>query len=403
VNSIELRQTRANSWEQAKALHGRPEVEKRAWGAEDDVAWARLMTEIVTLGKQIERAEALEANANEELATRAAANGRQDAQDGQPDERRVAFRKFLRTGMPGLNGEEQRALAAGVDVSGGYLVPPQQFVNSLITAVDDQVFIRGLATRHVMDSAETLGVPSLDTDVSDATWTSELLIGTEDSSLAFGKRELKPNPLAKYIKISNKLIRQSSLDVERLVLSRLGYKFAVAGENAYLNGDGVGRPLGVFTASANGVSTSRDVSTSNTATAITADGLIEAKYTLKAAYWPKANWIFHRESVKMIAKLKDGEGQYLWKPGIIMNEPDRLLGFPYRVSEYAPHVFTAALYVGILGDFSFYWIVDALNMQIQRLVELYAATNQVGFIARLETDGMPVLAEAFVRVKLAAG
>ena len=74
---------------------------------------------------------------------------------------------------------------------------------------------------------------------------------------------------------------------------------------------------------------------------------------------------------------------------------------PIFMSEYAPNTFTTGLYVGILGDFSNYWIADALNMQIQKLVELYAATNQDGFISRMESDGMPVVSEAFVRVKLA--
>jgi len=74
---------------------------------------------------------------------------------------------------------------------------------------------------------------------------------------------------------------------------------------------------------------------------------------------------------------------------------------PISMSEYAPSTLTTGLYVGILGDFSNYWIADALDMQVQRLVELYAEANQVGFIGRLETDGMPVLEEAFSRVKLA--
>ena len=77
------------------------------------------------------------------------------------------------------------------------------------------------------------------------------------------------------------------------------------------------------------------------------------------------------------------------------------MGFPFLMSEYAPSTFTTGLYVGILGDFSLYWIVDALSMEVQRLEELYAATNQIGFIGRLETDGAPVLEEAFTRVKLA--
>jgi HK97 family phage major capsid protein len=57
-------------------------------------------------------------------------------------------------------------------------------------------------------------------------------------------------------------------------------------------------------------------------------------------------------------------------------------------------------YAGLLGDLQHYWIVDALSMQVQRLNELYAETNQVGFIGRLETDGAPVLEKAFVRVQL---
>jgi HK97 family phage major capsid protein len=78
-----------------------------------------------------------------------------------------------------------------------------------------------------------------------------------------------------------------------------------------------------------------------------------------------------------------------------------LFGVPLFVSEYVPNTFTTGLYVGIIGDFSYYHTADALDFSTQRLNELYAATNQTGFIGRLESDAMPVLAEAFVRVKLA--
>ncbi|MHB8077438.1 phage major capsid protein, partial [Desulfosporosinus fructosivorans] len=161
----------------------------------------------------------------------------------------------------------------------------------------------------------------------------------------------------------------------------------------------VEKPLGVFTASPQGISTARDVSTGNTAITIGADGLIDAKYALKAQYRKSAQWIFHRDAIKMIRKLKDGNGDYLWKAGL-SDKPDTILELPFNESEYAPNTFTTGLYAGILGNFKFYWIADALNMQVQRLVELYAATNQTGFIGRLESDGMPVMEEAFVRVKL---
>ena len=90
--------------------------------------------------------------------------------------------------------------------------------------------------------------------------------------------------------------------------------------------------------------------------------------------------LFHRDAVKQITKLKDGDGQYIWRQSVREGEPDTLLGLPMTISEWAPNTFTTGLYVGLLGDFQHYWIVDALAMQVQRLNELYAETNQVGFI-----------------------
>ena len=61
----------------------------------------------------------------------------------------------------------------------------------------------------------------------------------------------------------------------------------------------------------------------------------------------------------------------------------------------------SASIVGIIGDLSRYIVADALDMQVQVLDQLYAESNQTGYIARMETDGMPTLENAFVRVKLA--
>jgi HK97 family phage major capsid protein len=249
--------------------------------------------------------------------------------------------------------------------------------------------------------AQSLGAPSLDTDISDADWTSELATGAEDTALKVGKRDLHPHPLAKRIKVSNKLLRLTGGGAETLVRDRLGYKFAVTEEKGFLTGSGAQQPLGLFTASAHGISTGRDVNADNTTTEIRFDGLKNVKYTLKGQYWSRARWIFHRDALKQIAKLKDGEGRYIWEQSVQVGQPDRILRFPVHMSEFAPNTFTTGLYVGILGDLSHYWIADALTMQLQRLVELYAETNQIGFIGRMEVDGMPVLEEAFVRVKLA--
>lgn len=316
-------------------------------------------------------------------------------------EYRKAFGAFLGSGFGSLSPDNKRALAAGAGSEGGYLIAPPAFVAELIKAVDNMLWIRQLARQVPITGSDEIGAPSLDADPDDFDWTTELETGNADSTMAFGKRKMEAHPLAKRIKVSRKLLRLSALGAEALVRERLAYKFAVTLEKAYLTGNGVDKPLGLFTASTDGISTGRDVSTGNDTTSFTFDGLIEAKYSVKGAYWGAANWLFHRTVMKDVSKLKDNDGQYLWRPSVREGEPDTILGHPVRVSEYTPNTMTTGQYFGLFGDFSRYWFLDSLNLEIQRLDELYAETNQVGFIGRYEGDGAPVLEEAFARLKLA--
>lgn len=400
MNERELLAKRAELINQARAMLEAAEKEKRDFSAEEQTNYDAIFADMSKIDKKLENLRKLGTVDDGEFrsAEPEKPEGSERGNRSPEEEKRTrAFDAFLRRGaiLP-----ELRALQADSDAAGGFYTTPQQFVNRLIQAIDDQVFIRQWATPNTVTQAQSLGVPTLAADPADADWTSELGTGNEDSSMSFGKRELKPNPLAKRIKVSNRLLRLTP-EVESLVILRLAYKFGITYEKAGMTGNGANQPLGVFTASADGISTSRDMSTDNTATAFTTDGLKNAKYALKGGYWPRARWLFHRDGVKLLAKLKDGDGRYMWQNSIQLGQPDMLDGIPLFTSEYVPNTFTTGLYVGILGDFSYYWIADALDFSIQRLNELYAATNQTGFIGRLESDGMPVLEEAFVRVKLA--
>lgn len=312
-----------------------------------------------------------------------------------------AYEKFLKSGIRSMSEAEFRALSVGSDTQAGYLRVPNIAAAQILKAVDNATPTRQLATQFQIGGAESMGVVTLDADPDDADWTAELLTGSEDSTMAFGKRELRAHPLAKRIKISNKLLRSSRIDIAAYAQQRLAYKFAVTQEKALMTGTGVMQPLGVFTAHADGIPTSRDVSTGNTTTAITADGLIEAKHSIKAQYWPRLRWQFHRDALKQIRKLKLGDGNYIWQAGISDDLPARILDVPYIANEYVPNTFTTGLYAGIIGDFSYLWIADALDMTMQVLDQLYAETNQTGYILRMEMDAQPVMAEAFARVKLA--
>ncbi|TXH41089.1 MAG: phage major capsid protein [Desulfurellales bacterium] len=407
---VELRQKRAKAIADARALNDQVQKEARDFTPEEQQTWDKYMNEASTLQQRYEREERLdqiESDLNDsDYAEREQRRMQPAGQDsGQPveprsrPEYRDAFRSYLANGMGGISPNERRALVAGSDIQGGFIYAPTQFVNSLIKAVDNMVWIRQWATVMQVQGADSIGIPTIDNDPADADWTAEIKTGSEDTAMSFGGRTLTPHPLAKRIKISETLLRRAP-NAEQLVIDRLAYKFGVTKEKAYLLGTGSRQPLGVFVASSQGISTARDVSTDNTTSAVTADGLINAKYALKGQYWPRAKWLFHRDGQKQIAKLKDTTNQYLWRESVRAGEPDTLLNLPIQMSEYVPNTFTTGQYVGILGDFSMYHIAQALGLTIKYLAELYAEYNQIGLIGREEEDGMPVLEEAFVRVKL---
>lgn len=390
IRSLKAKRTKLGADAQA-VMEGATSAGRSMTGEENE-KFDRIMAERDELDATITRAEKL-------------LEGQRGSLDNEPDDQRQdaaakAFRAYLVHGRNALTDQQVRALNAGHDPEGGFLVAPKQFVQELLQRVDDEVPLRGLAEVQQLTTSESLGVPTLETDLNDAEWTSEIGTGSQDDSLRFGERELSPNPLAKQVRISRKLLRVAAMNPETIVRDRLAYKFAATQEKAYMTGDGNKKPLGLFVASTDGISTARDVST-GLATGFTGDGLIDAKYTLKAAYWKNARWLFHRFAIRDIRKLKDGDGQYVWSPGLTGGAPDMILDLPFTVSEFVPNTFTTGQYVGMVGDFKKYWIVDALQFEIQRLVELYATSNQIGLIGRMESDGMPVLEEAFVRLKTA--
>ncbi|MCZ7414308.1 phage major capsid protein [Streptomyces sp. WMMC897] len=403
MNIRELKHKRSKLGSQARAIMEEAQAAGRRMTPEEETKFDRLMDDRDALDQDIERAERLlddDAHRVDDLPD--------DGPTGRQTEELAsqAVRAYFLGGRANMTPEQARTLVAGNDPEGGFLVMPEQFVNRLIQAVDDAVPLRGLATVNRVTMAESLGVPTLDTDLDDAEWTSEVGTGSQDDSLRLGKRELRPHPLAKRVKISRTLLRKATMGPEALVRERMAYRHAVAMEKAYMTGDGNQKPLGLFTASADGIPTTRDVDVNTSGTGFVhnatdgyaGDGLIAAKYTLKPQYHSRARWLFHRLILAEVRKLKDADDQYVWKPGL-GDRPDTILEIPYILSEFAPSTMADDDYIGMLGDFSHYWIADALSFEVQRLVELYAEANQVGFIGRAETDGMPVLAEAFVRLQ----
>lgn len=425
----ELKQQKVTLFNQAKAIKDTADRDKRAMSQEEQNNWDAIMTQWTDLKRDIDQRERLDAM-GAEIETRDNTATRNDPDEGNPDARgkldltnistryhaalremhqrgdvrmkadyRGVMNPFLRNNV--LPNVELRDLQMTEGPKGGYIAPPPQFVAGLLQALDADIFFRQQGWATVLPLTSDSGYEaSLDADPDDFEWTTEIAEITDDTSMKFGKRELKPTALRKAIKLSNKLLRLAP-SAEDIAMERMRYKLGVTMEKAYQTGTGAKQPLGVFTASNDGIPTSRDISTDNTVTAMTFKGLRNAKYALKNKYWREAKWLFHQDAIKQIANIEDDNGYPVLAESVTVNEPDTLMGVPYYMSEFTPNTFTTGLYVGIIGAFRFYHIADCLTMYIQRINELYSRTGQTGFHVELYTDGMPVLSEAFARVKLA--
>ena len=387
---LELREKRAKAWEAAKAFLDSHRNDKGVLSAEDDAAYTRMEQEITDLGKEIsrmERREALDAQLNlpvNQPLTGKPLNGRETAKTGRAtDEYRQNFWDMMRSKTP--MPQVVNALQIGTDSEGGYLVP-DEYERTLVEALEEENVFRQLA-KVIRTSSGDRKISVVATKGT-ASWIDEegAYLESDDS---FGQVSIGAYKVGTMIKVSEELLNDSVFDLEAYISREFARRIGAKEEEAFFTGDGSGKPLGVLAATG-GAETGV---TAASATAITADELIDLFYSLKAPYRRNAVWVLNDSTIKAIRKLKDNQGQYLWQPSLTAGAPDLLLGKPVRTSAYMPAIAADAKTVAF-GDFSYYWIADRQGRSFKRLNELYAATGQVGFLASQRVDGKLVLPEA---------
>ena len=178
-------------------------------------------------------------------------------------------------------------------------------------------------------------------------------------------------------------------DLESYIATEFGRRIGAKEEAAFFTGDGNGKPTGILNATGGA-----DVGiTAASATAITADELIDLFHSLRGPYRKNAVWVLNDSTIKAIRKLKDNNGNYLWQPSISAGVPDTILGRPVKTSTFMPEI-AADNKVIAFGDFSWYWIADREGRTFRRLGELFATNGQVGFLGSQRVDGKMILPEA---------
>ena len=391
---LELREKRAKAWEAAKAFLDSHRKENGVLSAEDDAAYTKMEQEITDLGKEIarlERQEALDAELNRPVnkpLTGKPMNGRlEDDGEGKTgrasDEYKKNFWNAMRSKAPAPN--VTNALQIGTDSEGGYLVP-DEFENTLVEALEEENVFRQMA-KIIQTSSGDRKIPVV-ASKGTASWMDEEGAYPESDD-SFGQVSIGAYKLGTMIKVSEELLNDSVFDLQSYITREFARRIGSKEEEAFFTGNGTGKPLGILAATG-GAETGI---TSASATAVTADELIDLYYSLKSPYRKNAVWTLNDSTVKAIRKLKDGNGQYLWQPGITAGAPDMILGRPVRTSTYMPEIAAGAKTIAF-GDFSYYWIADRQGRSFKRLNELFAATGQVGFLASQRVDGKLVLPEA---------
>jgi len=387
---LDMRTKRGEIWDKAKAFLNANTDENGLMSAENTAEYERMEQEVVDLGHAIDREERaaemereMSASVSPDLASRP--EQKRDTKKGiASDAYKDAFWKQMRD-MDRRNADVRNALQIGELSEGGYTVP-DEFEHTLVEALQEENIMRGLV--HVITTSSGDRKIPLVTSKGSASWVEEEA-SIPESDDAFGQITLSAHKVGSMIRVSEELLHDSAFDLAGYITNEFARRVGAAEEEAIISGNGTHKPTGLLHAT---LGAETGITTAAVA-AITADELIDLQHSLKAGYRRKACWIMNNACIKLLRKLKDGNGNYLWAPGLLAGQPDVLLNQKVLTSNYMP--LPAAGNKAILyGDYSYYWLADREGRSLQRLNELYAATDQVGFKVTQRVDGRLILREA---------
>lgn len=394
---MELYEKRNKAVADARAFLDNKRNESDVLSEEDNAAYTKMENKIMALTKEIEResrltaidAEMSKPTSSPILGTPTKPQTDEKIKTGvATDEYKESMLNALRSNFRRVNN----VLQEGVDADGGYLVPEEY----------DTRLIEGLTEENIMRKLATIIKTGAERKINIAASTPAAAWIDEGGSLTFGDAKfdqinLDAHKLHVAVKVTEELLYDNVFNLETYILDKFAKALANAEEDAFLNGDGKGKPLGIFATTGGG-----EVGvTAASATTITADEVINLIYSLKRPYRKNAVFITNDQTLAILRKLKDGNGAYIWQPSYQVGEPDSLLGYPVYTSAYVPTV-GAGNPVMAFGDFSYYNVGDRGSRSFAELKELFAGNGMVGFVAKERVDGRLVLPEAVQILKMKA-
>lgn len=295
--------------------------------------------------------------------------------------------------QPGRHGGllEVKSLIVGDDTRGGYLAPPQ-FVAEVLKNIVEYSPVRQ-AAKVGSTSAGSVILPKR-TATPTAVWVGELEERTETGP-TYGQIEIPISEAACYVDISLRLLEDAAADVGAEVAGDLAQEFGRLEGQAFVNGDGIKKPLGFMQDASVGFVVNGH------ATAIQPDALISLAYKLPAFYRNRGAWIMNGTTLAAVRKLKDGQNNYLWQPAYRLGEPETLLGRPVIEAVDMPDVASGTFPIAFGSWSDAYRIYDkAHGFSVMRDPYSVATKGLVRFHARRRVGGQTVMGEAVKKLKM---
>ncbi|MCQ4840348.1 phage major capsid protein [Neglectibacter timonensis] len=369
---------------------------KGVLSAEDDATYTGMEKELAAITneiKRMERREAIDAELAKPVSTPITGKPMNGTGEDKPKTGRgsVAYKNAVLDALRSNFRKISNDLSVGVDSHGGYLVP-EEYDSRLIDVLTEECIMRKLGTRITTSGEHKINIAGTKPA---AAWIEE------GGQLSFGDATfdqiiMDAHKLHIAIKVTEELLYDNAFNLENYIITQFGKGLANAEEDAFINGDGVGKPLGLLAAEGGaeiGVTTAA-------ADNITYDELVDLVYSLKRPYRKSAAFLTNDQTIGYLRKLKDQNGHPLWHDSVEDGEPGRILGYKVYTSPYFP-VMTAGMPAIAFGDYSYYNIGDRGTRSFAELKELFAGNGMVGFVAKERVDGKLVLPEAVKLLKMA--
>jgi len=313
------------------------------------------------------------------------------------------FNDYLKNGDEVMGAEELKTLRVGSDPDGGYTVHPDM-TGRIVKKVFETSPMRREASIQAISTDALEGLFDLDEAASG--WVGEEQPRGETDTPKLNKWRIPVHEIFAQPKITQKLLDDSAVNIQQWLADKVADKFAREEATAFVTGDGQLKPRGFLTYPA-GTQLPGQIEQIKTgvngdfpAAPDGGDVLITALYSLKAAYRGNTKWFMNRSTTAAVRKLKDGDGNYLWQPGLQAGEPARILGYATVAFEDMPDIANGSLSIAVGDMRQTYQIVERMGMRVLR--DPYTAKPYVLFYSTRRVGGDVVNFESLKLIDFSA-